>query len=587
MAKIDIDNSSIRITKYTSDDLKKSILLNANQMIDLNGKIDTENLMNNALRTLTEKKASESIKDFDDIKSFKEFAEKNILKDINDYIKYLKKLYDEDISNITADELKNKATEFNLKFLNVYVANITRNAVDLIDTSDDYASNLASVVADLQLYEIKKIGIDAFIKLDLDTDTSLKQLMQITSLKQAQKDIKNEVIDTSSDAITDAVLKTILFGNQLYDSLVQTANIIEHNKKYYQNIHKKYLTIKKLHKDIHNKYIDRDLEINKYATAITPKQPKQKPINLYGAKIFNNTYPLNRYTSIDQNNNGKYDIKLKITYENELKDLRDIIFVDDINKQQLSLLPIDLAIFVGFTTINNLNGSNIPITLSDAFKFISEDKSMRVRKNQKAYQLYDDKMQMFKSFKVKSIIKDRETKKTLIEFKDAIPILENYKVHIASKDDYGYIIGASAILSILNFLAEQQDTDYLTTLTTSQKYINDRQKNTIEILNMKYYLVIKVMQKNNAKNRGIEYQPYINLDDLYKQTAQLKGKTELNKTERARLRASINTYLEHLKDKNLLTSFDYKTIKEIGNKKKDNQLVDTKNASKNYIYIKI
>ena len=89
-------------------------------MIDLNGKIDTENLINNALRTLTEKKASESIKDFDDIKSFKEFAEKNILKDINDYIKYLKKLYDEDISNITADELKNKATEFNLKFLNVY-----------------------------------------------------------------------------------------------------------------------------------------------------------------------------------------------------------------------------------------------------------------------------------------------------------------------------------------------------------------------------------------------------------------------------------------------------------------------------------
>ena len=274
-------------------------------MIDLNGKIDTENLINNALRTLTEKKASESIKDFDDIKSFKEFAEKNILKDINNYIKYLKKLYDEDISNITADELKNKATEFNLKFLNVYVANITRNAVDLIDTSDDYASNLASVVADLQLYEIKKIGIDAFIKLDLDTDTSLKQLMQITSLKQAQKDIKNEVIDTSDDATTDALLKTILFSNQLYDSILQTEHIIENNKKYYQNIHKKYLTIKKLHKDIHNKYVQRDKELsdafnNISDNAIVVKKdhikiPKMYDIDFDIMKLFNNIYPNYKY----------------------------------------------------------------------------------------------------------------------------------------------------------------------------------------------------------------------------------------------------------------------------------------------------
>ena len=209
--------------------------------------------------------------------------------------------------------------------------------------------------------------------------------------------------------------------------------------------------------------------------------------------------------------------------------------------------------------------------------------NVRIRKGQKAYQLYDEKMQLFKSFKVKSIIKDRDTNKTLIEFKDAIPILENYKVHIASRNDMGYIIGASAILSILNFLSEQEGIDYLTTFSTANSFINDNQSNTIAILNMKYYLIIKILQRGNASKSGKIHNPHINLDDLYKQTALLNGKTELNKTEKQRLRGQIETYLNYLKSKELLRAYDYTPFKEIATKD-SNKL---SNVSKRDLYIKL
>lgn len=572
------DDKLVYYSKLNDEGIKKSIVINANQMIDLNGKIDTFSLIDKALID------NSPIIRHEDKKGNILNADKDNnywLKEIDNYIKYLTDTLDADISNTSADDLKQLTIDFNSSFITKYIGGISTNAIDLIDKKESYANHLATALVDLQTLEILKIGISAFSKLDLSkTDASFKQYMQVDTLKRVQDALK-EV--KSKSKIDTNIIKPILYQMQILDSLKQVDNIISNNKKYYEDLHKKYETINKLLASVSTKYKARDDELSKYANAVAPKQAQNKQINLHLAKMFNNTYPLNKYTSIDKNHNEKYDIKLKVSIDTEFKDLRDIIFVGDINKKQISLLPIDLALFIGFTSINNINGGNIPITLTDAFKFISEDKKIRIRKGQKAYQLYDEKMQSFKSFKVKSIIKDRDTKKTLIEFKDAIPILENYKVHIASRNDMGYIIGASAILSILNFLSEQEGIDYLTTFSTANSFINDNQSNTIAILNMKYYLIIKILQMGNASKSGKIYNPHINLDDLYKQTALLNGKTELNKTEKQRLRGQIETYLNYLKSNELLRAYDYTPFKEIATKD-SNKL---SNVSKSDLYIKL
>lgn len=572
------DDKLVYYSKSNDEGIKKSIVINANQMIDLNGKIDTFSLIDKALID------NNPITRHEDKKGNILNADKDNnywLKEIDNYIKYLTDTSDADISNTSADDLKQLIRDFNSSFITKYIGGIKTNIIDLIDSKENYANHLATALVDLQTLEILKIGISAFSKLDLSkTDASFKQYMQVDTLKRVQDALKE--VKSKSNIDTN-IIKPILYQMQILDSLKQVDNIISNNKKYYEDLHKKYETINKLLASVSTKYKARDDELSKYADAVAPKQAQNKQINLHLAKMFNNTYPLNKYTSIDKNHNEKYDIKLKISIDTEFKDLRDIIFVDDINKKQISLLPIDLALFIGFTSINNINGGNIPITLTDAFKFISEDKKIRIRKGQKAYQLYDEKMQLFKSFKVKSIIKDRDTNKTLIEFKDAIPILENYKVNIASRNDMGYIIGASAILSILNFLSEQEGIDYLTTFSTANSFINDNQSNTIAILNMKYYLIIKILQMGNASKSGKIYNPNINLDDLYKQTALLNGKTELNKTEKQRLRGQIETYLNYLKSNELLRAYDYTPFKEIATKD-SNKL---SNVSKSDLYIKL
>ena len=572
------DDKLVYYSKLNDEGIKKSIVINANQMIDLNGKIDTFSLIDKALID------NNPITRHEDKKGNILNADKDNnywLKEIDNYIKYLTDTSDADISNTSASDLKQLTRDFNSSLITKYIGGIKTNIIDLIDSKENYANHLATALVDLQTLEILKIGISAFSKLDLSkTDALFKQYMQVDTLKRVQDALKE--VKSKSNIDTN-IIKPILYQMQILDSLKQVDNIISNNKKYYEDLHKKYETINKLLASVSTKYKARDDELSKYANAVAPKQAQNKQINLHLAKMFNNTYPLNKYTSIDKNHNEKYDIKLKVSIDTEFKDLRDIVFVGDINKKQISLLPIDLALFIGFTSINNINGGNIPITLTDAFKFISEDKKIRIRKGQKAYQLYDEKMQSFKSFKVKSIIKDRDTKKTLIEFKDAIPILENYKVHIASRNDMGYIIGASAILSILNFLSEQEGIDYLTTFSTANSFINDNQSNTIAILNMKYYLIIKILQMGNASKSGKIYNPNINLDDLYKQTALLNGKTELNKTEKQRLRGQIETYLNYLKSNELLRAYDYTPFKEIATKD-SNKL---SNVSKSDLYIKL
>lgn len=308
--------------------------------------------------------------------------------------------------------------------------------------------------------------------------------------------------------------------------------------------------------------------------------PNEHTFNLVAPKIFTTTYKLNKYTSIDKDNNLDYDVRLNIATD-EIDDLRDIIFQEDITNNQLSLLPIDLALFIGFTDLSALNGNNIPINMQDTLRYITESKNLKLKDNKKLLQLYEDRLRTFDKFKVKAIITNKETNKQ-IRFLDPISILENARVFNTANNKISYIIGRSAILVILNYLSNEMKQDYKTTFNTANSYINDSQSNTIYTLNMKYYIIIKILQMGNSKDRLNTYNPKINLSQLYEQTALLKGVDKLDKTERNRLRQSINKYLEHLINKGLLYEYDYKPFIE-----SDKKAIIKNSDVKDNIYIKL
>ncbi len=374
------------------------------------------------------------------------------------------------------------------------------------------------------------------------------------------------------------------------NALISINDLASDKKSTYKNNFNNadYISIKDLLDEITNivqTINDLNIQIadDKKSKSVKNIIPTNHTFNLVAPKIFNTTYKLDKYTKIDKDNNLDYDVKINITTD-EIDDLRDIIFQEDITNKQLSLLPIDLALFIGFTDLSALNGNNIPINMQDTLRYITESKNLKLKDSKKLLSLYEDRLRTFDKFKVKAIITNKETNKQ-IRFLDPIAILENARVLDTSNNQISYIIGRSAILTILNYLSEQMKQDYLTTFNVANKYINDTQSNTIYILNMKYYILIKVLQMGNSKDRLNKYNPKINLDKLYQQTALLKGVKDLSKTEKSRLRASINKYLEHLISKGLLLEYDYTPFKEIASD--TTNAISKKSEPKDSIYIKI
>ena len=373
-----------------------------------------------------------------------------------------------------------------------------------------------------------------------------------------------------------------------YNALININDIEKDKKERYKKSFNNadYVSVKDILDEITNivKAID-DLNIqiaDKKGKPIKNIIPTNHTFNLVAPKIFNTTYRLGKYTKIDKDNNLDYDVKINITTD-KIDDLRDIIFQEDITNKQLSLLPIDLALFIGFTELSAVNGNNIPINMQDALRYITESKNLRLKDSKKLVKVYEDRLRAFDKFKAKAIITNKETNKQ-IRFLDPIAILENARVLDTSTNQISYIIGRSAILVILNYLAEQSKTDYLTTFNIANSYINDNQSNTIYTLNMKYYLIIKILQMGNSKDRLNKYNPKINLDQLYEQTALLKN-TKLSKDDKAKLRVKINKYLEHLKRKGLLTDYSYTPFKQIASDTAN--AITKKSDTKDTIYIKI
>ena len=258
-AKQNTTNNSLEYyTKINSEGIKNSIIINANQMIDLNGKIDIDSLIN---KTLIDKNP---IMQFEDKEGNILNADKDNdywLNEIDNYINYLNTTLDADISNTNANDLQKLTIDFNKNFLIKYMSGINTNAIDLISRKESYANHLASALVDLQAIEILNKGISKFNKLDLQkADATFKQYMQLDSLKKVQENLKK--IEDKAKKVVDAnIIKPILYQVQILDSLKQVDDIINKNKEYYENLHKKYETINKLLASVSIKYRARDEEL--------------------------------------------------------------------------------------------------------------------------------------------------------------------------------------------------------------------------------------------------------------------------------------------------------------------------------------
>ena len=216
---------------------------------------------------------------------------------------------------------------------------------------------------------------------------------------------------------------------------------------------------------------------------------------------------------------------------------------------------------MAFTQLNNENGGNIPITLEDAFLNIVENKEVRLRKSNKSYNIYTERLLYLDRLKLTFNIVDAKTKQNIYTLKDPTALLENKRVLLNSNKKTAYIIGSSAVLTLINAINKIYNIDFMASYKLSAEFINDKQNNDIEILNMKYYILPSILVRNNSKKRIDTRQPLINLDDLYKQTAILKGKTELNTDDKKTLHNQINTFLNHLVNKNLISDYSYASDK--------------------------
>lgn len=585
MTKITQTEDTITIKKQVSEDLKNSIMLNANQMINLNGKVDNDLIINDALKSLSDETTKKrDFKHFKDIKEFKEYAQKSSMDIINEYIKYLQKTYDEDISNISIIELKNKTAEFNLKFLNTYIVDIKQQAPDLIATQEDYASKLASTTADLQLFEINKIGLDAFLKADLKKDKSFKQIMQLDALIKAQKEIKNEFLeyeDAPKD-VSDAIVKTILYTNQILDSYFQVENIIKNNNNYYKKLHQKHNKINKLIAEIGNKFKQRDDELNSRKAELeiidntntdlvvkrgNIKLPKTYEIDFDIMKMFNNTYTNYQYKSVDDNRHKEIDTKAKLILnldvdtEDAITNIKNAYLSNFIkNDNQITLYPIQNAIINGFINVRDKQDTiDKVIPLESVLKYITQNSKLRLPTNKKDLQLYEDFMKFFDKCKIQVKITNRKTKETIFEIKQPISLLTNYEAKENGK--YGYVIGNSVLYLIKNKLDEIYDIPHKTTIATDKGYLYTKKLPTsIPTINVVQTIYPKIAQMINSYKTKNTYNGKINITSLYNFQALYNKRDIPTKDDKNTAREILNKYLDSLIDKGLIIS--YTPIKE-------------------------
>ena len=384
----DPNKNYIKINGKKIEDIIKE---NAEKMLTINGEIDPANIVNNEIVDLNLLSLYDSNNnlinyDLEGVRKGKEYWEEKT----DQYIETLQERLNADLSSISKDELKELIVEHNREFLTTFVAGIKANALDLADkgTQVGYANRLANTLTDLQAQEIQKIGIEKFLKLDLDkkpykiiyyidVDT-LKNLQKTAkdTYDRAEETLKNSLtIFKTKEKLTFDILVSEILVNAIGQQIKRVEEIYKEDKKFYDSRHKKRKKIDKLLVDISKKY----KELNDYfskpryravdtdsSNIVEEMQLQDK--NLESAK-FNTTLLSNKlFTGKDIESGTPYQFSFK--EKTSLEDITTSITIYDSKSNiiQLSKEHRDINDAVGSLLDNGIRY----LTLKQLYNFINK-----------------------------------------------------------------------------------------------------------------------------------------------------------------------------------------------------------------------
>jgi hypothetical protein len=552
------ENNKDLIAKIKQEQQEK--LKDINYAIDLNtGEVKQNNhtalIIGNIYPTSIPKELHDKLYDF-------------YLDNFNDYNSNIQKYKTKKYK--TTKTLNKDIYTFNKMFDANYYNGFNLRVKDLLNDSikSAYIENRARTYTQVQYNSIQEYSIKAFLECnvnDLVEDKTHTTLLNASDLTIVQQEML-KVYDKSNNEQNITNLY-----NYIYDIILDLITIdiqqeVQDNLYFYKKIHKLYQDTNKDIIDIVNRFNTIAINITDATNKIEIQQPNVKKIPLLVPTIFNNTYINSKYTTIYDT--AQLTLQIMLNLDIKTSDFREnIIFYDNLTKKRIDLLPIDYAIFIACTELNATNKSlsgirgNIPITIDSIVQYIADnDKLYNTKKRQKAlYNYIKDRLLLYKSCIIDAIYSTNGKIEKL--YKDPIPILYNTQYNDPLNNDAdSYIIGASAILTIIAQIETIEGKQYLASYTKAREYINDSQSNTIEILNIKYYILPKILQQLNAKSKGEVYNPKISLQDMYRSLALLKGKDTLSRQEEKRARDTTLKFLQHLKTKNILQDFDTKPL---------------------------
>ena len=512
---------------------------------------------------------------------------------MQDYLKTLRAFKGKKYKTDTT--LNKDIIKFNKLFDANYYNGFNLRVKDLLNDNvrNNYINAYATAIATIQRENINNIGIDNFIKLDLDdafkkydntdaTKNVINFYVGLSDMKQLQQEFKKHI--DKNDFYNDLVIHKFIFELTIKQTTDNIQDEINNYKEHYTIIHNLYNAINKDIKQIVDNFKIYQDKLNDYALITAPQiqQPQLKKIPLLAPIIFNDTYLNDTFKTIYKNSILKLQIKLNLDVK--ISDFREnIIFYDNLTNKRIDLVPLDYAIFIACAELNANNKSlsgirgNIPISIDNIVQFIADNDKLYNTKirQKKLYDFIKDRLLLYKSCIVDAIYtKDGKTKKL---YNDPMPILDNTQFNDPLNEGVDlYIIKSSAILTIIAKLEFIEGKPFLASYTSAKEYINDGQNNTTEILNIKYYILPKLLQQSNRKSKNKGYYPTISLNDMYKSLALLKGKETLTRQEQKRARDTAFIFMDHLKTKGLLKEYDTKPLEnsKLNNKPIKAQKID-------------
>lgn len=483
------------------------------------------------------------------------------------------------------DKLNKDIYTFNTYFDTNYYNGFNTKVKDLLDNdiAKEFIQRQANAIAHIQADSIIKVGIENFIKLDLEdifikqedkqkkdiekyyNDDNFKIYIEVSDLVKIQEFYSKNDLGTG---FNEVILRQTIYQLIINDIADNVNQDIKDNQDIYNEVHKLYTKVNQDILDIVNNFkssndsltIGTSLQVLSDAPIVRNnlKLPQMRIINFDIMKLFNNIYPNYKFKSIDDDRHKDIDIKAELMFDldlNNTDNLEDFRLVNFIKSGKIQLFPLQSALIEGFISIRDTNqATDKAIPLLSTLKYINDDKTMRLPTKKGDLELYEDFMLFFNRCKIQIKIENRKTSEVLFEILKPIPLLANTPAYKEGK--YGYIIGNSVLNILKNELDEIYSTPKITTHQTSKKYLNANLPHTPPITNMTQFIYPKIAQMINTYKTKKTYQGKVNITNLYDFQALYRKHSKPTIDDKRDTREMLNKVLDNYIKTGLIISYE-------------------------------